>query len=297
VTVAPASTLADLVANHDENPEAASKALQSLAQSTIADDDLQKFTWLVNHVIGEKLADWPGASSLQQKVGAGRAHRASLRNMAIAASMAGDAIAAIAAEARFAEVAAVPPAHAAMSVRLGILQYATPNAPAEQAAVALNHCVRELAAWPKLGALADQFAVSLNNTVSALLDKTDADTGSPAIQLALREGSGLSRRAWSEAGTWVNVERADYLVAMCLNKLGDWQGAAGAARAGLESIARNGTEDVDRAFLLLELGKACRELGLDDESSSATAQAAALAKQFAEPGLREWFDSRAAATA
>lgn len=76
---------------------------------------------------------------------------------------------------------------------------------------------------------------------------------------------------------------------MCVNKLGDWRAAAAAARAGLDTIARTGAEDVDRAFLPLELG-------LIDESSSATAQAAALARQFAEPGLCEWFDSRVAAT-
>ncbi len=291
-----ASTIAELVRTHDEDPHAAARTLQSLAQSTIADDDLQKYTWLVNHVVGEKLGDWPLALSLQRKVGADRAHRASLRNMAIAASMAGDALAALVGEARFAEVAAVSPAHAAMSVRLGVLQYAVSNAACEQAAVALNHCVRDIATWPNIGQLAEQIAAALNNIVSALLDKTDADTDSPAVQAALRDGSKLSRRAWSEAGTWVNVERADYLVAMCLNKLGDWQGAADAARAGLDTISRNGEEDVDRAFLLLELGKACRELGLHDESSSATTQASALAKQFAEPALREWFDSRVAAT-
>jgi hypothetical protein len=296
VTVALTPTIADLVRTHDDDPQAAAQALRSLAQSAIADDDLQRYTWLVNHVIGEKLGDWPNALSLQRQVGDGREHRAALRNTAIAASMAGDALAGLVAEARFADVAAVSPAQAAMSVRLGMLQYAVSDAPTEHAAVALNHCVREIDAWPGLGPLADQFAAALNNIVSALLDRSDADAANPVTRAALREGSKLARRAWSEAGTWVNVERADYLVAMCLNKIGDWQAAADAARSGLDTIARNGTEDVDRAFLLLELGKACRELGLGDEASSATAQASSLAKQFAEPALREWFESRVAAT-
>ncbi len=88
-------------------------------------------------------------------------------------------------------------------------------------------------------------------------------------------------------------ERADYLVALTRNRVGEWNAARKAAQSGLETIAANGSEDVDKAFLHLEVARAA--LGAMDPIGHAAAMesARALAAQFKEPGLDEWFASRA----
>ena len=90
-------------------------------------------------------------------------------------------------------------------------------------------------------------------------------------------------------------ERADYLVALVCNASADWDAALAAATSGLATIEANGSEDVDRAFLLLEAGRAHRGAGRAAECESMRAAAFALAAAFEEPSLRPWFEERAAA--
>ena len=88
------------------------------------------------------------------------------------------------------------------------------------------------------------------------------------------------------------MERADYLVALCANRLGKWQQAHKAASRGLAIIAANGEEDIDRAFLLLALARSCQGLGKTAEAEQARSEARSLAQNF-DKEIRAWFDSTA----
>jgi hypothetical protein len=167
--------------------------------------------------------------------------------------------------------------------------------PAPEAALALQSVIDEVAAWTGFGPLATPIAAALNNTVSAILEREDADPADAAVRRVLVEGAEAARRAWRAAGTWVNFERADYLVALCRNKIGDWEAARDAAQSGLDTITANGTEDVDRAFLLLELGRAWRGLGDEAQREEARAAAKGIAAGFEAAWLTEWFERMAAA--
>ena len=75
--------------------------------------------------------------------------------------------------------------------------------------------------------------------------------------------------------------------------VGEWESPRTAALSGLATIDANGPEDVDRAFLLLEVAHAERGLGQFEKSKEARSKAFELAASF-EPTLHEWFKARAA---
>jgi hypothetical protein len=93
----------------------------------------------------------------------------------------------------------------------------------------------------------------------------------------------------------VNRERADILCAMAHNALGQGEDGVRHARAGLallDEFDQAGEQNVDRAFLTLELATALRLAGRPDPGVLARAQV--LAAGFGAPGLDRWFAQRVA---
>ena len=288
-------TIQELVRIHDDEPQTVAAALRTLArQGTVQEKDQGQFAWLVNHVIGEKEGRWGEALELQRAAFPGAASVAPLLQRAAAALLAGEPVEAWAIQSRIAELHGATADVARAAVQLRATQYVAARAPAADLALSLRDCVRSLAAEAQAGAMAAALASSLNNGVSALLDRQDASPDAAVVREALVEGAQAARRLWHEAGNWVNHERADYLVALCCNRVGDWSQARQAAEAGLATIQANGSEDVDRAFLLLEVARASRGLGDEARREAARGEAMALAQGF-DAGLREWFDGRAQA--
>ncbi|HET9651412.1 MAG TPA: hypothetical protein VFP36_04450, partial [Usitatibacter sp.] len=151
--------------------------------------------------------------------------------------------------------------------------------------------VREADAMPH-GPLDDLCAASMNNFVSAAIG-TDAPL-SQAMAAAIEQGAIVCRRLWARAGTWVNEERADYLCALAFARLGKHAEAREAALRGLGLIESGGSQEVDEAFLLLELAHAGRSMGLGPESRAALERAHAIARRWTDAGLREWFGRQSA---
>ena len=133
-----------------------------------------------------------------------------------------------------------------------------------------------------------QLAAGLNNATSRLLD-INPDAREPVDREALQSGAAQALRFWQAAGTWVNHERALYLVTLVANRVGAYAQARDAAHEALELIAANGNEDVDRAFLLLQLSGAQQRLGEAAASRAALRDAKAIAATWTEAGLSDWF--------
>lgn len=293
---ATASRLDQLYRVHDDEPEAVAKALHAMGRDGVDPSDHARFAWLVNHVIGEKQAAWADALALLDAALAHSSEPGALRHHGVAALFAGAPVQALALQAKLATLTQADPVVAACAVQLGALQFA----PADEAPLRLAAAFQALLPvldplLTRLGRLDTLVAASLNNVTSRLLETADAPTGDPLYAAALRDGAQLARRAWYAAGTWLQRERADYLVALCANKLQDFGAAKQAALAGLQTIDAHGPEDVDRAFLLLELARAHRGLGEAVQGEQARAAALQLAEGFDDAGLREWFDACAAA--
>jgi hypothetical protein len=285
-----------LYADHDKDPKATAEALRRMADDkAVEPQNLRRFAWLVNHLMGEKLEQWDKAASTLEKVVADCSEAPCLSQLAVAATLSGKPVRALALLPRIAQLAEAPVAAANAAVQLGILQFAKPSdtlGTQVQAFIGVLAVLEPLVG--QLGKLATPIAGHLNNVTSRLMDNEGADVRDPQYREALMRGANAAKTIWSAAGNWMNHERADYLVALCGNRLQDHSVAKEAAVRGIQTIAEGGTEDVDRAFLLLELSRAERGLGNGQAASAAREEAMRLADAF-DSDLRSWFDSRAKA--
>jgi hypothetical protein len=286
---------------HDERPEAGLALLQDIAPAALPIAARGRFAFLANHVAGEKFGRWDEALALQHRVvqaTAGAMTTPLWRHAAVAARLAGEA----SLEARwcsaFAASANAAPGEAEAVVELAAASFVLPRqADAAQAArtalAALASCggIDRAATSP----LALQFAIASNNLATHLAEQRPlSDLTEPALCDALRKSAALSVACWASAGTWVQQERSRYLGALAANALGDGRAAAVHARAGLALLDAHDeahAEDVDRAFLELELAQGLRLDGADG-APAARDRAETLAAAFKSPGLRTWFEDR-----
>ena len=284
--------IASLADTHDEDPDAAAMAIRALSDEQIPPGSLPRFTFLVNHVIGEKRGDWAEAHRLVGRVlRHGADAPAVARNAGVAALLAGSSEFGRWRD-RLAMLAGAAPADADLCIRLGALSFQADAASAERSAAALV-ALLDQTSTEGASQLDPLMAGALNNFVSSLLELDDATIARPGIRPALRRGAERSRELWYRCGNWMNRERADYLCALTYARLGDHRNARAAAERGLAIIHDSGPEDVDRAFLLVELALAQAGLGDRQASDAARAEAESIAASWTDAGLNAWFRRQA----
>jgi hypothetical protein len=284
----------ELSRNHDDKPVEAAATLRELAEMEIDDRDLRSYGWLVNHVVGERLHRWDEALDLLRTVSLKSGNASIYRGVAIAALMNDRAVDAQSAQSAISRITGANSVDVALYVSSGSLQYRVSSEGWESLLPDLSDLLDGIQVREAASVFEREYAASLNNIVSAFLDKARGTDFNDAMKDSLIRAATVCRNLWYKAGSWINAERAEYLVALVCNRVGDWQGAVTAARTGLDIISVNGEETVDRAFLLLELGCGCRELGLMQDSVHAGQEAFLIAAGFLDPELRKWFDSCAA---
>ncbi|MBX9266606.1 hypothetical protein [Chromobacterium violaceum] len=283
-----AAILDALMRTHDDDPDAAIEQLPALlAAPGLSASERSRAAWLANHLLGEKRGDWRRAWSLLKALPEAGANPAQLRHCAVAATLAGDALAAWRLE-RQSLACGSSADGVRLAIRLGVLQGALGAAPLRDAlsefAVLQAGLELEEAGEPDAA-----LAALVNNIVSALLEKDELDIRDPFCEGTLLRGARIARLLWERAGSWVNRERAEYLLALAANRFERWRDGLQAADAGLALIADNGEEEVDRAFLLLERARALSGLDRRAEAEEAHAAARALAASF-DADLKRWFD-------
>lgn len=285
---------------HDADVPRGAALLRRIAPAALPTDKLPTYAFLLNHVLGEKLGAWPEALQRQQQLWTLPSPPSVLwRQTGAAASAAGDEAVLHRAVAAYAEANAVPVAQAFDIIALSAAMYLTPASGALEAARLTMAAIAPFAeaAWGEACPVDAAAATCLNNIASGLQDRPLTDLRVPELRAALQASAELAYRFWLRAGTWVNAERALYLLAMVGNALGDGAAARAHALAALALLDAHDTEhaeDVDRAFVELERAQACRALGLIDEAAVAAAQSNTLATAFGDAGLTAWFDSRRA---
>lgn len=280
----PAAELDEIERIHDEQPAAAAARLRAIDPTTLPPACAPLAAFLFNHVLGERLGAWPEAAAqiARMRMHLGDAPVAVLVHAAVADELAGDR----ASTARAALVAASAPAAAECAIGLRRLAFTQGGMAAGAFAAALLDLAQAAAALTPAAPLDGQIAAGLNNATSCLLDFDAAD---PAVCVALDQGAAQALRFWRSAGTWVQHERALYLVALVANRIGAHAQARDAAREALDLIAAHGPEDVDRAFLLLQLAGASAQLGDGDTRRAAHAEARSIAAGWNEQWLTQWF--------
>jgi hypothetical protein len=284
-----------IIASHDDAPDAAAQRLAVLANEVIDSQQLPRVGWLINHVLGERLEDWATASALQSQMlaRAGDLPLAALRNAAVAGFMAGKPISALVCEQRMV-LSGVTADQAAQTVRAAVISHAAGQGEIGDTAVALLGVVSAVESWEQHSPADALVASSLNNTVSTLIEWDDTSIENGLVREAIERGAEACRALWLRAGGWLQQERADYLCALAYARLGRCSEALEAAHRGLSIIDAHGPEDIDRAFLLLEAGRASFELGQDVAGLENVAEATRLSRSWNDASLTEWFDNKAA---
>ena len=293
--------LAQADAIHDDEPQRALELLRGLDMASVPAARLPRLAFLLDHVLGEKFDLWAEALAGQRRLVAQAGIHATppiFRHAAVAAQIAGDAALARAWTQALAASSDAPVAKARALVTLGAVMFSVSRQGAESAGRLTLQALQPVAAlhaMPGPG-LDAAFGAVLNNIASDLLERRVTDLAQPDLRTGLHLAATHAQRFWDRAGTWVNRERAHYLAAMAANALGDGAQGAAQARAGLALLDAHdaaGGEDVDRAFLELELAMGLR-LSEQPGQADALARALALAAKFGDAFLDRWFADRRA---
>jgi len=287
---------------HDDDPARAAVALRQIDPAALDRDERPLLAFLLNHVLGEKLGDWPLADARQRALLASCGATAApvlWRQAAVAAALAGDAAAASRATRSLGAAAKVGAAQAAEMVQLAALAFQVPRLDADRAASQVDAALRVLDGepWQSPGAFDAAAAAACNNIAGQLGERAVAELQSPALRDALVRAAECSRRLWLRCGDWVNHERASYCVAVAAAATGDAGKALAAARQGLALLdAHDGANEqtVDRAFLEMEQAFALDGLGRQEEAAAARARSETLAAGFGNASLKTWYAQRLA---
>jgi hypothetical protein len=161
----------------------------------------------------------------------------------------------------------------------------------DEACAVLDAALDLADALPKDSPATRAAAVSTNGFASALLERP---ARTPAEDARMLRAARASRTLWLRTGDWTNDERADYLMALVSNAVGNHADAVLHAERALGTIEKNGEEPVDAAFLHLALATAHRGLGLARAHAASLARADRLAAAFDDAGIRAWYDGEAA---
>jgi len=293
--------LAEADALHDDDPQRALELLRSLDVATLSPGRLPRLSFLLDHVFGEKFDLWSealaGQRALVQRAGVGATPQI-FRHAAVAAQIAGETALARLWTQALAASSDAPLAKARALVTLGAVAFSVSRQGAESAGRQALQALQPLAALHAApgGGLDTAFGTVTNNIASELLERPLEQLAQPDLRTALQLTAQHSQRFWHRAGTWVNRERAHYLGAMASHALGQAAEGIAHARAGLALLDEHdqaGDEDVDRAFLELELATGLRLAGQAGRAD-ALARALALAAKFGDAFLDRWFAERLA---
>jgi hypothetical protein len=140
------------------------------------------------------------------------------------------------------------------------------------------------------------YAISCNNVAMELrlarraAADADADADADvAVDALMLDAAARARRAWASAGNWMNVERADYQLALCHAVLCQGDAALAHARQCLASCVDHGADAAERFFAHEALAHAQHARG---DAAALAAEKARMQTLLAEvpqaDGLYAW---------
>jgi hypothetical protein len=275
---------------HAADPAGVAQALQALATAPpAAAADIGALLRLGHHVLGEHLGHWDQGIALVRRLAASAAADAQTQaaaarfvaSLSLAAGRpgprdaldAGDAITATA----LAAAGLVPhdTARAAALLKDAVARHGAAGLPDDAP------CVRAL-------------AVTGNNLACELEERPTRSDAERSLMLMAAQ---TSRRFWALAGGWLEVERAEYRLAMSHLKAGDAAQARVHAEACLAIVEAHGNVPLEQFFGLEARCLAARAAG---EADAAAAALSALRQVFAhlpaddQRGCRQTLDRTAA---
>lgn len=130
-------------------------------------------------------------------------------------------------------------------------------------------------------------AAAFNNLASQLLDGARG----PDADALMLEAAQASRETWAEVGTWINVERGEYVLALCAAAVGDGARAVGHACACLDLCAANEADAFETCFGQEALARGLLAAGEHDAAAAALQAMRALLPRIEDEGNRAFAQS------
>jgi len=249
------AALAQAWNDHADHPQAVATrwpALQSLAAD---EPQIERLAALMRHVHGVHLGEWQRGSAALQGLRTLSAFRddgssgESLRRMLASLALCDGA------------AESVEAFSASDRIRVGAMAAENLNAHDPARAATL---LRETLAEAQRSTLPDNdpmhraIAVATHNLACTLADKPDRSADERALMILVAQAS---RHHWERAGTWLEVERAEYRLAMTWLHAGDLAQARQHAQACLDIVEANHGAALERLFGWEALGLVERAAG------------------------------------
>jgi len=269
--------------DHGDRPEEVAHRLEQGYALIESPSQIAPFARILAHVDGEHLADWAGGVA---RLGRLRTH-AHWRDEGDGALVVRRLMAAL----RLAGGEAGVPGLAAADLAHAHAVAASAVAAQHHLSAAIGHYRTARAAAvsglpdgdPALRALA-----VVSNNLAATLEETNPRSVDETASML--DAAAASREYWARAGGWVEVERAEYMLAKCHLAAGDAASALRHARECNAICERNDADAFERFFGHGVTAQSYR--ALDDAQGSAAAKAAALAQYDTLPAeQRKWCET------
>ncbi len=276
---------------HADHPEEVATELESQVELVAEAAQAGGFLGLANHTIGEHLGDWPRAKKLASQIVERHPQTkdltGGLMSLALAHYMAGDWVAALARQADIVRLSG--DSAAVIQIKLYAQVTNALLAAGDYAqGVPLYSAVLELARTKGEAASDRSVAITSNNLASGLEELTERTPEQTALML---QSADAAFEFWKRCGTWVNTERALYLLVLVCNAAGKPDEARRHAEEALSVIAENGEEKADEAFIRLALANAYRLLEKRSDYEVELARADELAQGFDSDAMKSWYAS------
>jgi len=276
---------------HDTESERLADELEAANLDELQGDEPAQCLMLANHTIGEHLGDWARARRFAEaasKAGAGGSGNSKVGvHLAVARYMDDAPVAGQQAEIDALQ-AMDDPLDVYLSVKSSLARALAGSGRCADAGLVIRAANRLAAGLGESRASDRGMAVANNNLASELVESENLDENQRRLMLDCAEAA---HTFWRRCGTWVNEERALYLLALVNNRTGDHARAMRYVNAALEVIAANGEEPVDEAFIRLAAATAHAGLSETESAAECLARADQLSATWTDQSLLDWYRS------
>lgn len=261
--------------------------------------DLPKLSHLVTHVAGEHLGRWGEGIALLEELRAHEAFDAStpegkavLRSLAVLHSCAGNGEAAERLTLLARLGGSVPEASDRARIQALIASALAGQDRIDEAARALDEAIRLAGGSLERGDPATRAIAVAGNNIAQDLERREAlPEGARKLML---EAARAGRDFWALAGGWMEVERAEYRLAMSCIRAGLPDDAGRHARECLRIVRENGSDPAELFFAHEAGARACVAAADRSGAEAAARDAAAALAGIADEDFRTYCSSELA---
>jgi hypothetical protein len=273
-------------AEHADDPAGVAARLEAQVLPLVTDDDRSmRFAALAHHLHGEHLGRFDEGIALLARLAAahppGAAAAASIARCRAALAIAKAAPADTACDPRTA-MSTSDAARVTAMAAAGVCRWDAPRA-----AALLREAAGRTAAMPDDEPAVRALAANANNAAGTLQEAAEAAAPgaaerAPAVLAAMLDAAAIARAAWQRAGGWIEVERAEYRLALCHLAAGDAARALAHAEACAAGVRAHGGDALEAFFAGEALARTHAALGHAAAARGAVEEAALAFERIAE---------------